>query len=105
MHVSSPISFFSKKLTDCQRRWSPVEREAFAVVQALNYFEVLVFGRHVDVYSDHDPLKYVICGAPANSKLCRWSIYLNRLDITVYHRPAHLNVIADYYSRAPMKEI
>ena len=50
------------------------------------------------------PLKYVICGAPANSKLCRWSIYLNRFDITVYHRPGHLNVIADYYSRAPMKE-
>ena len=72
-----PISFFSKKLTECQKRWLPVEREAFAVVQALNYFEVIVFGWHVDVFSDHDPLKYVICGAPANSKLCRWSINLN----------------------------
>jgi len=28
---------------------------------------------------------------------------LNRFDITAYHRPGHLNVIADYYSRAPMK--
>ena len=45
-----PISFMSKKLSDCQRRWSPVEREAFAVVQALNYFEVIVFGHHIDIY-------------------------------------------------------
>ena len=46
-----PIGFMSKKLSDCQRRWSPVEREAFAVVHALNYFDVLVYGCHIDVYT------------------------------------------------------
>jgi hypothetical protein len=99
-----PIAFMSKKLSECQRRWSPIEREAFAIIQSLDYFEVIIFGHHVDVYTDHDPLKYIICGAPANSKLARWSIYLNRFDITVYHRRGHLNFIADFYSRAPIVE-
>ncbi len=83
----------------------PEERDAFAIVQALNYFEVMVFGRHIDVYSDHDPLQYVVRGAPANSKFYRWSIFLNRFDITVYHRHGYFNVNADHFTRAPMKEV
>ena len=94
-----PIAFMSKKLTGCQRRWSPVEREALAVVHALNYFDVIVYGCHFDVYTDHDPLKYVICGAPSNSKLCRWSLSLQRFDMTAFHRAGHRNINADYFSR------
>jgi hypothetical protein len=97
-----PIAFMSKKLSDCQRRWSTIEREAFAVVYALNYFNVMTYRSHVDVYSDHDPLKYIVTGAPGNAKLCRWSLALQAHDITVYHRPGKKNINADFWTRADM---
>ena len=97
-----PIAFMSKKLSETQQRWSVVEREAYAIVRSLDNFEVLIFGHHVDIFCDHDPLRFIICGAPNNSKLCRWNLYLARFDITVYHKAGHLNFIADYYSRATM---
>ena len=56
--VECPIAFMSKKLSDVQRRYAPIEREAFAVIYALNYFDVLIYGRRVEVFTDHDPLKY-----------------------------------------------
>jgi len=34
-----PTAFYSKKLNDNQRVWSTIEKEAFAVLEALNRFD------------------------------------------------------------------
>jgi hypothetical protein len=94
-----PVAFASSKLSDVQRRWSVLEKESYAVIYALRQFDVIVFGSHIDLYSDHDPLSYMMNGSPKSAKMTRWSISLNRYDITIHYKQGVLNVNADCLSR------
>jgi len=51
-----PVAYLSQKLTRTQTKWSTIEREAFAVIRALQKWHAIVFGVHIIVYSDHNPL-------------------------------------------------
>jgi hypothetical protein len=94
-----PVAFASSKLTDVQTRWSTIEKEAYAVVFALRKFDVNVFGCHIDLFTDHNPLQYLVTCAPNSAKLTRWALSLSRYDITVTHIPGKDNITADCLSR------
>jgi hypothetical protein len=50
-----PLGFASQKLSATQGAWSVTEREAYAVVWALNRFRNMVFGAPITVFADHNP--------------------------------------------------
>ncbi len=95
-----PIAFASNKLTDIQRRWSVIEKESYAVIFALRKFDKHVFGSQIDLYTDHNTLRYLVLTAPNSAKLTRWALALQRYNITVHHYAGKLNRVADYLSRA-----
>ena len=97
--VERPVSFFSKKLTDTQKRWSTIEKEAFAVIAILHRLDVIVFGFHILLYTDHNPLTYLVNCLPKSAKLTRWALALQRYDITVLHRSGKDNSNVDSLSR------
>jgi len=97
--VEQPIAFASAKLTDTQTRWSTLEKEAYAVIYAFKQFDHLIFGAHVDVFTDHNPLQFMIDNGPKSSKLTRWALYLSRYEITIHHKAGCLNKNADCLSR------
>ena len=68
-----PVAFSSTKLSQAQMAWSTIEREAYAVLVALKKYMNWIFGTQVTVYSDHNPLQYLIESAPKSAKLMRWS--------------------------------
>jgi hypothetical protein len=76
-----PIAFFSRKLNSTQRAWSTIEKEAYAVLEALRRFESFVFSHEVFVYSDHNPLSYLTVSAPNSAKLLRWSLALQNFNL------------------------
>jgi hypothetical protein len=94
-----PIAFASAKLTDVQKRWSVIEKESFAIIYALKKFDTIVYGSHIDLYTDHNPLQYIVSCTPQSAKLTRWALSLSRYDITVYHIHGKDNVTADCLSR------
>ena len=94
-----PIAFVSAKLSEVQCRWSTIEKEAFAVIFALKKFDPIVFGCRIELYTDHNPLQYLVVCAPKSAKLTRWSLSLTRYDITVKHIHGKDNVTADCLSR------
>ena len=55
----NPISFFSKKLTSAEKKYSTFDRELLAVFLAIKHFRHVLEGRHFVVHTDHKPL----CGA------------------------------------------
>ena len=96
--VLMPVAFMSKKLLEYQKKYSTVEKEALAIIMALEKFKVYL-GGEVTVYSDHDPLKFVHRMKSKNARLSRWALMLQGHEIEIKHIPGKLNVVADTLSR------
>ena len=97
--IEHPICYYSKRLSPCQRRYSTVEKEAFALLMAVRVFRVYFGFTPVIVYSDHSPLQFIKRMAEHNDKLLRYSLELQQYNIVVKHRPGKQNVIPDILSR------
>ena len=54
------VGYWSKHFKKEQVRWSTFERELYAVQQGLRHFRSEVEGRHVVVWTDHQPLVYAV---------------------------------------------
>ena len=81
-----PIAFYSRKFNDTQRAWSTIEKEAFAVLEAVRRFYHWIFGYEIHVYSDHNPLAYLTDAAPKSAKLLRWSLALQNFDLHFHYK-------------------
>ena len=97
--VEQPLAFASQKLNPTQQIWSTIEREAYAVIWALNKYRDLIFGSKVTVYCDHNPLQYIRECAPKSAKLLRWSLALQEFDLDLVYKKGSSNVVADWLSR------
>jgi len=67
--------------TPAQRNWATIEREAYAVLVAVNKFKHWFFGSEVTIHSDHNPLTYLTESAPRSSKLLLWSLALAEFNM------------------------
>uniref|UniRef100_L7LYF1 RNA-directed DNA polymerase n=1 Tax=Rhipicephalus pulchellus TaxID=72859 RepID=L7LYF1_RHIPC len=94
-----PVAFLSKKLTPAQQKWSTIEREAFAIVWALESLDTWLFGTKVRVRTDHDPLTFLARSSPSSARLTRWALALQKYDIEMVHIKGTLNKAADALSR------
>lgn len=94
-----PITFASQKLSDTQKKWSAIEREAYALIWSLKKFETWIFGLKVYMYTDHNPLKFLTESAPRNAKLQRWLLAIQRYDVVINYKPGSTNRDADALSR------
>lgn len=98
-----PVSFFSKKFNRYQLNYSVIEKEALALVWALQHFEVYTGGgRPLVVYTDHNPLTFLQSLKCPNQRHMRWSLFLQAYALEIRHIKGVDNVIADALSRAPM---
>ncbi|GFU38998.1 retrovirus-related Pol polyprotein from transposon opus [Trichonephila clavipes] len=98
----NPIAFFSKKLTETQTRWATIEREAYAVIEALKRFDSWIFGAEIEVISYHNPLTYLTLTTPQSAKLTRWALALQRYNIAISYRKGVKHGNADALSRLPI---
>lgn len=102
------VAYASRSLTDVERRYAQIEREALAVVWACERFHVYIYGspQPIIVVTDHKPLLHMY-GNP-NSKLPmrieRWSLRLQPYDIVLRYRRGKENP-ADYLSRHPLEDV
>ena len=95
-----PIAFASAKLTASQVNWSTVEKEAYAIIHALKKFDSFIYGKPIQVVTDHNPLCYITEAAPDNPKLTRWKLGLQRYNIvSITHRKGSDNGNCDALSR------
>jgi len=94
-----PVGFASQKLTSAQCSWSVIEREAYAIVWALNRFRNIIFSAQITVFTDHNPLKYLSESAPKSAKLTRWALALQEYDLVLKYTRGVCNSVADCLSR------
>jgi hypothetical protein len=70
-----PLAFFSRKLSDTQRRYSVTEIELLAIVETLKEFKGMLWGQKLVVYTDHQNLMRDALG-PTSDRVYRWRLIL-----------------------------
>ena len=83
-----PIANISKTLTETQRRYSQIQKEALAIIFALKKFHQFLYGRHFILVTDHRP-QIALFGptiatlALTANRLARW---LSQYDYSIEYR-------------------
>ncbi|XP_037970244.2 uncharacterized protein K02A2.6-like [Plutella xylostella] len=93
------IAFGNKTLSSCERRYCQTEKEALALVWAVEHFNMFLYGKDFELITDHKPLE-VIFGEKAKpcARIERWVLRLQSYNFKVNYRPGKTK-IADPLSR------
>ncbi|KZS08243.1 Uncharacterized protein APZ42_027839 [Daphnia magna] len=58
--VEVVIAYTSKHLNDCEAKWSITEKEAYAIIHAIDVFRTYLYGRKFTVFTDHTPFEWIM---------------------------------------------
>ena len=97
--VEKVIQYVSHTLSNTQRKWATIEKEAYAVVFCIEKLRAYLFGSQFHVYTDHKPLLSLFTKALNNTKIQRWGILLAEFGATISYRSGRHNIRADMLSR------
>lgn len=101
--VEKPVAFFSRKFNKYQLNYSVIEKEALALIWALQHFDVYLGSglTPLVVYTDHNPLTFLRSLQNPNQRLMRWALFLQPYHLDIRHIKGSENVVADALSRLP----
>jgi hypothetical protein len=102
--IERPISYASRKLLDREAKMSTVERELLCVVWSLSHFQQYTYGSKIQIYTDHNCLKWLQTMANHNPRLTRWALAIQRYDLEINYVPGKHNALADGLSQAFMEQ-
>lgn len=101
------VAFASRSLSDAERKYSIVEKEALACVWAAEKWRTWLWGRRFLLRTDHQALTTLLTTKGNNRaglRIARWSARLLEFDYDVQYRKGTLNPVADCLSRLPLPE-
>ena len=97
-----PVDYFSRKLSDGERRLAATELECLAVVDSIDHFRTYVECRPFKLVTDHWALQWLSRVKDSKSKLFRWDQKLKLYTYTIEHRTGRQMAHVDALSRAPV---
>lgn len=101
--TARPVSFFSKKLSLTQRRYSTYDRELLAAYLAVFHFRHVIEGRQVTLMTDHKPLVTAF-RSQVPAKLYRQQRHWSYISLEYVHDVLYIrgqdNLVADCLSRS-----
>lgn len=102
-----PVSMASRSLSNAERNYSSIDREACAIMFGLRKFHKYLFGRRFKIITDHKPLIYLMSekkGIPDvhSTRMLRWIIELSAYEYSIEHKSGKMHLNADALSRLPV---
>ena len=99
--IEHPVCYFSRKFNQHQKNYSTIEKEALALVLAVQHFDVYLNTTKypIAVRTDHNPLVFINKMKNHNQRLLRWGLLLQEYDMDIHHIKGKENVLADALSR------
>lgn len=96
-----PLAFFSRKLSESQKKYSPYDRELLAIYDSIKYFRHMLDARCFTIYTDHKPLCFAFNSRKDNCtpRQFRHLDYISQFTTDIQHIPGKNNVVADTLSR------
>ena len=102
---SSPVAFHSHTFIATEKRYSVIEKEAAAIMDAVRKWNHFLHGHRFTLATDQRALSFMLdlkrLSKIKNIKLQLWRAELDNFNYRIEHRPDKLNVAADALSRVP----
>ena len=98
------IAYGSRSLKPSEKNYHSTKLELLALKWAITdkFRDYLSYADHFDIYSDNNPLLFIMNLKKPNSCLQRWTSELAEFNFAVHYRPGKVNRDADCLSRLPL---
>ncbi|XP_037808082.1 uncharacterized protein K02A2.6-like isoform X2 [Lucilia sericata] len=101
--LERPVAYASRTLTPTEQKYPQMDKEALAIVWAVQKFFLYLYARHWTLVTDHKPLSQILHPHKSLPVLCisrmsNYADFLSNFDIEFRNTKANIN--ADYCSRA-----
>ena len=98
-----PVAFHSRSLQGSELNYASVEKEALAIVDAVEKWRHFLIGRHFILKIDQKSVRFMFDtqnrGKIKNEKILRWRINLASFSFDIQYRDGKENVAADTLTR------
>ncbi len=106
--LEKPIAFASRTLSDSERNYSKIDKEALALIFGVHKFHTYLYGRKFTLVTDHKPLLSILgpkkgVSSVAAARLQRWALLLSAYDHNIEFRTTAAHGNADALSRLPLQ--
>ena len=106
-NVRHPVAFASRSLTNAEKNYAVIEKEALGITWACDRFSDYVFGLKFTVETDHKPLVPLLSTTDLSklpTRILRFRLRLMRYSPSIVYVHGQNNCTADALSRAPVSE-
>ena len=101
-----PVAFASRRVSDTEQRYPVHQLEFLALKWAIvDKFHDYLYGAKFTVWTDNNPLTYVLTTAKLSAAGHRWLAALATYEFNIKYRPGKTNIDADLLSRNMANEI
>jgi hypothetical protein len=96
-----PVAYLSKSLSETERNYEIHDKEALAIMRALEEWRHLLEGApdKFEIWTDHKNLEYFMSAKRLNRRQAHWSLTLAQFDFVMHHRPGKTMGKSDALSR------
>ena len=101
-----PVAYASRSLTDTERRYAQIEKEALAITWSCEKFSDYILGKEILIETDHKPLVPLLTSKQLDSlppRVLRFRLRMDRFTYSICHVPGKDLHTADALSRAPLE--
>ncbi|KAB0801714.1 hypothetical protein PPYR_03900 [Photinus pyralis] len=101
MQLGKPVYYASRALSDAEMNYAMIEKELLAIVFATNKFHNFIYGREVNVITDHKPLLGIMKKKIADivsPRLQRMKLKLLKYSLKMTYLPGKYMYVADLLS-------
>ncbi|RDX85814.1 Retrovirus-related Pol polyprotein from transposon 17.6, partial [Mucuna pruriens] len=99
------IYYLSKKFTECEQRYSALERTCCALVWATKRLRQYMLAHTTWLIAKTDPIKYILEKPALTGRIARWQMTLAEFDITFATRKAVKGrAVADHLAYHPLTD-
>lgn len=104
---AQPLGFYSKRMTETQKRYSTYDRELLSAYQGIKHFRQMLEGRQFTLLTDHKPLIYAFRQKQykASPRQARHLDFIGKFTTDIHHVAGKDNVVADFLSRIEVNAI
>ena len=106
---TQPIAFASRSLSDAEKNYAQIEREALGIIFGVQKFRQYLLGRTFTLRTDHKPLTVLFGDKKetpqlASARIKRWALILSAYSYSIEYIGTKQNGCADFLSRMPLND-